>query len=216
MSDMINDTDINSSDDPNAYFNGESDTNDGDIASDKEDKNGDRAFIREQIRNIGELLAMTDADGKIIASNRELLKEYRDMLRDYTVNTQQTVEKDDIPEQPTMKYVMSRIDKLIAANDEFKASLSLYANWNVNESPMGGEGDAARAKGIAESIKAREETNRRIIDFLQDMYDDLKPVKAPSELVMKNEMLEKLLSMLKDTESESYEEAIKRAIREKR
>lgn len=170
MTDTYNDTDIYN--DADTYNDTDTYSEDGDAAeSDIFESNAaesaesasdaaagsDRDFLRQQITNISELLAMTGADGRpLAATDRELFKEYRDLLRIYMEYSADKNCFDDLPEQPTMKYVMSRIDRLIAAN---------FANWKVNESPEGGRGDA---------IKAREETNRRLIEFLDKMYDDLK------------------------------------------
>lgn len=70
-----------------------------------------------------------------------------------------------------LSYVMSKIDELARYPQYIENAIISINSMSVNECP---DGDAAIA--ISTSIAAREETNRALIAFLKQIYDDVKPV----------------------------------------
>lgn len=75
-----------------------------------------------------------------------------------------------------LSYVMSKIDELAKYPQYIDNAIISINSMPVNECPNGGTGDAAKANAISTSIAAREETNRALIAFLKQIYDDVKPV----------------------------------------
>lgn len=75
-----------------------------------------------------------------------------------------------------LSYVMSKIDEISKYSQHIENAVASISSLPVNECPNGGTGDAARANAIGNSIAAREETNRALIEFLKQIYNDVKPV----------------------------------------
>jgi hypothetical protein len=75
-----------------------------------------------------------------------------------------------------LAYIMNKIDELARYPEYIDNAVAKLGTMQVNECPNGGTGDAARANAIGNSIAAREETNRALIEFLKQIYNDVKPV----------------------------------------
>lgn len=74
-----------------------------------------------------------------------------------------------------LSYVMSKIDELARYPQYIDNAIASVGAMPVNECPNGGTGDAARANAISSSVTAREETNRALIAFLKQVYEDVRP-----------------------------------------
>lgn len=75
-----------------------------------------------------------------------------------------------------LAYIMNKIDELARYPEYIDNAVAKLGTMQVNECPNGGTGDAARANAIGNSVAAREETNRALIEFLKQIYNDVKPV----------------------------------------
>lgn len=75
-----------------------------------------------------------------------------------------------------LAYIMNKIDELARYPEYIDNANAKICSIPVNECPNGGTGDAARANAIGNIIAAREETNRALIEFLRQIFSDVKPV----------------------------------------
>jgi hypothetical protein len=135
----------------------------------KTEKQSGTDFVREQINRMMALLETANPGGEpYMMVNPEMFDKVQSMLLSLT-------EQHETPEEPSMKYVMSRIDMIIRDNQHIKNALTAIDTMQINESPNGGVGDAARAEAIQNTVQSRETTNQKILEILEKMYDDLKP-----------------------------------------
>ncbi len=74
-----------------------------------------------------------------------------------------------------LTYILEKIDLLAQYPVYVDNAIAQIGAMTVNESMNGGFGDAEKAKSIGISVAAREETNRALIEFLKQMYNDTKP-----------------------------------------
>jgi hypothetical protein len=89
-----------------------------------------------------------------------------------TPKTEQTAEKTEF----TMEWVLNRIESII--NDTEHIRNTMHGTTNT---------------AVGDAVQAREETNRRLIDLLGRMYDDLKPEHMkPQKLHLNLEQLTEL------------------------
>ena len=79
---------------------------------------------------------------------------------------------------PIVADILSRIDMIIAQGDALQNVVEQIQNIPVNDSPMGGEDGAQRARAINSIYSAREATNQKLIDLLEKMYNDIAPKNA--------------------------------------
>lgn len=93
-----------------------------------------------------------------------------------TVNTQELTTAELPDNNRLLSYILDKLDRLAEYPVYIDNAITQISALAVNESPMGGEGDAARANAIGNSVAAREETNRALIEFLKQIYNDVKPV----------------------------------------
>lgn len=75
-----------------------------------------------------------------------------------------------------LRYILDKLDKLAEYPVYVDNAIKQIGAMAINECPNGGTGDAARASAIGNSVAAREETNRALIEFLKQIYSDVKPV----------------------------------------
>ncbi len=73
----------------------------------------------------------------------------------------------------TMMDILERMDKIIAQGDELANVVQQIKDLPVNESPEGGLDGQARAEAIGTIYRMREDTNHRMLDMLNKMYDDM-------------------------------------------
>jgi hypothetical protein len=135
----------------------------------------DSEFVREQIDRMMNLLESKNPGGEpYFIVQTDLFDKVRSMLLSFMDMTSSN-NYDDVPAEPSIKYVMSRIDRIIRENEHIKNALNSIQTMKLNECPNGGTGDAARAQAIQSTVQSRETTNQKILDLLDKMYDDLKP-----------------------------------------
>ena len=88
---------------------------------------------------------------------------------------------DDISEtalnaQPelTVGYILSQLEKIQQDNEHIYKALETLSEIVTGQGPadVAGEG---KAKGIADTVKCREDTNQKLIAFYEKLYDDIKP-----------------------------------------
>lgn len=133
-------------------------------------------FIREQIDRMMSILELENPDGEpYMIINHDMFNQVQSMLLSLN-QISRTYE--ETPEEPSMKYILSRIDMIIQENEHIKNALTAIQTMQINESPNGGYGDQARAEAIQSMVQSRETTNQKILDMLDKMYDDLKPRQA--------------------------------------
>lgn len=130
-------------------------------------------FIREQITRIMTLLESKNPGGEpYMMINHDMFNQVQSMLLSLI---QTSDENNETPEEPSMKYILSRIDMIIHEKEHIENALTTIQTMQLNESPNGGFGDQARAEAIQSTVQSRETTNQKILDILDKMYDDLKP-----------------------------------------
>ena len=97
--------------------------------------------------------------------------------------------KAELPsEKLTIDYILSKLEE-ISVGQAFATDAIL----ELGKMKSGGPGDVGtqeQAKAVGEIIKAREETNQKLIALYEKMYDDLKP-KQDSLKVMAMKALER-------------------------
>lgn len=91
-----------------------------------------------------------------------------------TINIQNPANR---PLEFTLESVLSRIDLILHDTDYIRQAIDSVRSFPVNDSQYGGTGDSSRADAIGNAVKAREETNRKLLDLLEKMYEDLKPAR---------------------------------------
>ena len=97
-----------------------------------------------------------------------------------------------------LEYALEQIERI--ANDKAyltEAFDALYAAASNNEPTegMGGSGTNDKvAEAVAETVKVRETTNQKLIEFYSKMVDDLKP-QAPSPLDERKQFLDYVVAM---------------------
>jgi len=94
----------------------------------------------------------------------------------------------------TTSDILSRMDMIIAQGDNLQNVVIQIQNLPVNDSPMGGEDGAQRARAISSIYSAREVTNPKLIDLLNRMYNDIAP-KTLSVAATRAKTAEKLSNM---------------------
>ena len=81
-----------------------------------------------------------------------------------------------------LQYIFEKLDILMQYPAYVDNAINQIGALEVSDSPNGGTGDAARANAIGNSVAAREETNRALIEFLKQIYNDVKPVNPMANL----------------------------------
>ena len=89
-----------------------------------------------------------------------------------------------------LEYALEQIERI--ANDkayltEAFDALNNAANTNTPTEGMGGSGTNDKvAEAVAETVKCRETTNQKLIEFYSKMVDDLKPSAKPEKKIDKS------------------------------
>lgn len=74
---------------------------------------------------------------------------------------------------PNVTDILSRIDMIIAQGNALQDVVMQIQNIPINDSPLGGEDGAQRARAINNIYSAREVTNQKLIDLLEKMYNNI-------------------------------------------
>lgn len=80
------------------------------------------------------------------------------------------------PEKPvfTMEYVLRKINEIHENREVPLAAIEAVKCLVPNEAPCdGGQSDVGRSNAIRAAVESREETNRKLLDFYEKMYDYL-------------------------------------------
>lgn len=103
----------------------------------------------------------------------------------------------------TVREILKRIDDISTDGAFLTSAISELANVQI--SGVGDIGAQEKARAFGEMVKAREETNRRLIDFYEKIYQDVKPKTKKSD--NDNKLLWKLLTEIgnPDVKSEGLE-----------
>ncbi len=106
-------------------------------------------------------------------------------------------------ENITVREILKRIDDISTDGAFLTSAISELANVKI--SGPGDIGAQEKARAFGEMVKAREETNRRLIDFYEKIYQDVKPKTKKSD--NDNKLLWKLLTEIgnPDVKSEGLE-----------
>lgn len=81
-------------------------------------------------------------------------------------------EPEDKPEY-TVKYILSRIETIQKETTYIDDALEALKNFEPSCAPNGGVGDAERSKAILEIVRLHSELQKKELDLLGKMYDDL-------------------------------------------
>jgi len=93
-------------------------------------------------------------------------------------------------QKPEMAYILERLDKVIDSNHYTLDALNTLKGTNDATAGVG-----TKAWAIANTVEAREQTNREIIAFLQKMYTDLtRPAACPDNPVTFREFMDSLVN----------------------
>lgn len=104
--------------------------------------------------------------------------------------------------RPSIAYVLSRIDRIMNDTAYLHEALDVLKAM----APTAGPGDlagASRAEAVGNVVTAREETNRKLLELFQKMYDDLKPKKPSGDVRRINELAEALTGNINPVRAES-------------
>ena len=103
----------------------------------------------------------------------------------------------------TVREILKRIDDISTDGAFLTSAISDLASVQI--SGVGDIGAQEKARAFGEMVKAREETNRRLIDFYEKIYQDVKPITKKSD--NDNKLLCKLLTEIgnPDVKSEALE-----------
>ncbi len=103
----------------------------------------------------------------------------------------------------TVREILKRIDDISTDGAFLTSAISDLASVQI--SGVGDIGAQEKARAFGEMVKAREETNRRLIDFYEKIYQDVKPKTKKSD--NDNKLLCKLLTEIgnPDVKSEALE-----------
>ena len=82
----------------------------------------------------------------------------------------------------TAAEVLARMDKIIAQGEELAKAVQTIHDLPVNDSPYGGEDGKARAEAIRDIYVRRENTNRLMLNMLEEM---LHPNKRNADIIEK-------------------------------
>lgn len=102
-------------------------------------------------------------------------------LEDMKMNTyrndevvfQQQISKAETPVL-TMEYVLTKINEIHENREVPLAAIEAIKSLVPNEAPCdGGQSDVGRSNAIRAAVESREETNRKLLDFYEKMYDYL-------------------------------------------
>ncbi|MHB1153180.1 MAG: hypothetical protein ACYCWE_13285 [Eubacteriales bacterium] len=133
----------------------------------------DSDFIRDKINRMMTILESKNPDGEpYMMVNHDMFNQIQSML---LTLIQTSNDYEETPDEPSIKYILSRIDMIIREKEHIENALTTIQTMQLNESPNGGFGDQARAEAIQSTVQSRETTNQKILDMLDKMYDDLKP-----------------------------------------
>ena len=108
-----------------------------------------------------------------------------------------------VEENITVREILKRIDDISTDGAFLTSAISELASVQI--SGVGDIGAQEKARAFGEMVKAREETNRRLIDFYEKIYQDVKPKTKKSD--NDNKLLWKLLTEIgnPDVKSEGLE-----------
>ena len=84
----------------------------------------------------------------------------------------------------TEREILARIDRIIAQGEELAKAVESIRDLPVSQTPGY---NSARAEAIARMYIAREETNRKQLELLREMYKDMRqtdPLSAKKEILM--------------------------------
>lgn len=101
----------------------------------------------------------------------------------------------------TVRDILKRIDDILTDGAFLTSAINDLASVQI--SGVGDIGAQEKARAFGEMVKAREETNRRLIDFYEKIYQDVKPKKSDND----NKLIWKLLTEIgnPDVKSEALE-----------
>jgi len=97
----------------------------------------------------------------------------------------------------TMADILSRIDMIIGSDDHINRALDTLKNLEIQDVMHGSNNAGKKAEAIRDTVRAREETKHKILEFLNKMYDDIRSVKLHSSLTFKENSMKALESSLK-------------------
>ncbi len=84
-----------------------------------------------------------------------------------------------------LEYALEQIERIAIDTEHItKAFAALYASASNSETTYGQGGTHAKvAEAVAETVKCRETTNQKLIEFYSKMVDDLKPNAKPEKKI---------------------------------
>ena len=80
-----------------------------------------------------------------------------------------------VGETVTIADMLKRIDAIIADSEHLAKAIEAISSIETKDVQHGSQNAGMIAHSIRDSIKAREETNHRILSFLNRVYDDIQP-----------------------------------------
>ena len=80
----------------------------------------------------------------------------------------------------TVEYILSRIEKISEDTEYLKKAIAAVDSMQMPEGVVDMLG-SQKAKGLADMVRCREETNQKLIEFYREIYNDIKPSKVSSK-----------------------------------
>lgn len=108
----------------------------------------------------------------IVAESAPLVEKKTNPIDGMVVESQ-TSELKIVNNGVTLMDILERMDRIIAQGDALRDVVQEIRLIPVNESPEGGRDGQARAEAIESIVCNREANNKRMLEMLNRMYDDM-------------------------------------------
>ena len=108
------------------------------------------------------------------------MEKIADVMENIEVVTAETQDEMKDNTKLTAAEILARMDKIIAQGEELANAVQTIKDLPVNDSPYGGEDGKARADAIRDIYVHRENTNRLMLNMLDEM---LHPNKHKGDLI---------------------------------
>ncbi len=96
------------------------------------------------------------------ADSREITEEeYNEMMNEHAPDENASL----------IHEILERIDAIRADREHLDRALGALEKFEINESPMGGEGDKARAQALLDIVRCRETTNQQALSILEKLLE---------------------------------------------
>ena len=129
------------------------------------------------------------------------------ILEDHKMENQNNVNAAEQTAEPSMEYIMSRIDQILKDTDYIYEAIDAVKNMEAAQPSLNVNADTSRGEAITSIVQARESTNQQMLRLLEKMYDDLKPKKTSDDVLKFRELADALCKFPPETASDILKKA---------